>query len=383
MKRSLFLFAILGLISSAKADVVLTMGGDVNFNRNRLAAEPNGIRYGQTVSPWATHTKNLKGLINGDLNFANIETVVTSHSDLLHQEKKFAFMSHINSMRHLIGLGFNFFNLANNHSFDYGIPGVHETLSSFKDLQSESPGIVYGGIGYRSDILRPKVFEKNGIRFAFASVSIADGYRATNQTPGVLYIRNDQDYRDLMMAFKKTDADFKILSTHVGVEGQNNLDPGQQARFRYAIDYGGVDLIIGHHPHVVRPIEKYKNSWIFYSLGNYLMLGSADMTKKADINQDWGMFARLYLERDYSTGKVRVEAAEVIPLTYTHSYSLPMVANKAAQRIASFNELTHRQLGDEGVRLSVDKILGKGIFCSGSERSIRAKVMCASSFNYE
>jgi len=32
----------------------------------------------------------------------------------------------------------------------------------------------------------------------------------------------------------------------------------------------GADLVIGHHPHVVQPYEKYKNGWIFYSLGNFV-----------------------------------------------------------------------------------------------------------------
>ena len=38
---------------------------------------------------------------------------------------------------------------------------------------------------------------------------------------------------------------------------------------RAAID-AGADLVVGHHSHVVQPIEQYKNGWIAYGLGNFI-----------------------------------------------------------------------------------------------------------------
>lgn len=362
----------------AQADVVLTMGGDVNFNRNRMVVEPDGVRYGQNIATWESLTRGIKPLINGDLNFANIETVVTEDPTLQNEEKKFAFMSHTNSIRRLIDIGFNLFNLANNHAYDYGLPGMYHTMSSFHSLKRDNPSIIHAGVDTRENLLRPQIFERNGIRFAFASISIVEArFQATNSRPGLLQIRSDKDYRDLMIAFKQTKADYKILSTHVGVEGQNKLDPGQQARFRYAIQYGGIDLIIGHHPHVIRPIERYKGSLIFYSLGNYLMLGSADLTKRADINMDWGMFARLYLEKDPSTGKVKVDATEIIPLTNMHARTTKMAADKSADRIESLNILSTSEVGFDAVRFNISPIGGRGVICENSMNSMRAKIMCA------
>lgn len=366
------------LANSAQADVVLTMGGDVNFNRNRMVVEPDGVRYGQQIATWESLTRGIKPLINGDLNFANIETVVTGDPTLVNQEKQFAFMSHTNSIRHLIDIGFNLFNLANNHAYDYGMTGLYHTMSNFNRLKKENPSIVFAGVDTRPYLLQPQVFERNGIRFAFASISIVDSnFQAKEDRPGLLQIRSDKDYRDLMIAFKKTKADYKMLSMHVGFEGQNKLDPGQQARFRYAIQYGGIDLIIGHHPHVIRPIEKYQNSLIFYSLGNYLMLGSADLTKRADINMDWGMFARLYLEKDPMTGKVKVDATEIIPLTNMHARTTKMSADKSAARIESLNWLSYDQVGDNAVKFNVSPIGGRGVLCADRINSMRAKIMCA------
>ncbi|WP_374076717.1 CapA family protein [Bdellovibrio bacteriovorus] len=363
---------------NAHADVVLTMGGDVNFNRNRQAAHPDGVVYGTTVTPWKSFTSQLRPLINGDINFANIETVVSSTNDLQNEEKKFAFKSHPNAIRHLIGMGFNLFNISNNHTYDYGFIGMGQTVFEMETLKSEFPNMVYDGVGSRSQVLKPKVFDVNGIRFAFASLSIGEPrFRATTEKIGMLLIRDDRDYKELVEAFARTQADYKILSIHFGTEGKVTLEEGQKDRFEYAVKYGGVQLIIGHHPHVIRPVEKWADRLIYYSLGNYLMVGSADITKKADPNTDWGMFSRLYLEKDPATGTVKVDAIEVIPLTNTHGRTAPMTADKAGGRIDGLNKLSAMQLGNYAMRFDIDPMTGRGIFCDSEMTSIRAKAMCA------
>lgn len=368
--------------STAHADVVLTMGGDVNFNRNRMDVDPRGVVYGESVMSWESLTRQIRPLINGDLNFANIETVVSSRNDLTNQNKAFAFKSHPDGIRRLLDMGFNLFNLANNHAYDYGFEGMNQTLYELRGLQQEYPRMIYAGMGFRNDILKPRVFTVNGIRIAFASISIVDAkFQASNDYIGLLQIRSDKDMKDLIAAFAKTDADFKILSTHFGVEGVTTLDPGQKSRFEYAVRYGGINLIIGHHPHVIRPIQKWGDRFIFYSLGNYLMAGSADITKKADTNADWGMFSRLYLERDPATGRVKVDAVEVIPLTNTHSRTTPMTAENAMLRIDGLNQLSYDQIGEYGLNLKIDTISGQGFYCDEQMNSVRAKAMCSGRFS--
>lgn len=382
-KCSLAIALALTATLEASADVVLTMGGDVNFNRNRLGTHPLGVTYDKNVVPWKSLTHSIRPLINGDLNFANIETVVTDDNSLINEQKAFAFMSHTNSIRHLIEIGFNLFNLANNHTYDYGQTGIEKTLMEFQKLKQDHRNIIYAGVADRPTLLQPEVFSVNGIRIAFAGISIMDPrFSATMDRNGLLNIRSDKDFQSLMAAFKKTQADFKILSTHFGVEGKVTLDPGQKTRYEYALQQGDINLIIGHHPHVARPIQNRAGRFIFYSLGNYLMLGSADITKKQDTYADWGMFARLYLERDPRTGKVKIDAAEVIPLTNTHSRATPMSSNNAAIRIEGLNVLSMQELGaDEALDLKIDSLSGKGVFCGDNMTSIRAKTMCASHLN--
>jgi poly-gamma-glutamate capsule biosynthesis protein CapA/YwtB (metallophosphatase superfamily) len=373
---SLLFVSVLSL--SAQADVVLTMGGDVNFNRNRMPVDPRGVMYGDKAAAWSSLTSQIKPLINGDLNFANIETVISSRNDLPNEEKTYAFKSHPNSIRNLLNIGFNLFNIANNHSYDYGVGGMEQTVFELDQLQLDYPNMVYHGIGERPQLLQPRVFEVKGIRVAFASISISEArFRATDTQKGLLHIRSDKDFKDLVVAFSRTQADFKILSIHSGTESQVTLDPGQKARFEYALQYGKINLIIGHHPHVVRPIQKSGDQFIFYSLGNYLMVGSANITERIDPNMDWGMFSRLYLERDPATGKVKIDAVEVIPLTNTHNRSSPLLASSAGLRIQELNRLSESQVGPLALKLQVDPITGRGVFCGERLNSIRAKTMCA------
>lgn len=60
-----------------------------------------------------------------------------------------------------------------------------------------------------------------------------------------------------------------IVFVHWGVEYNTKHSRGQENLAHKLID-SGVDLIIGHHPHVVQDIEQYKGKYIFYSLGNFI-----------------------------------------------------------------------------------------------------------------
>jgi len=63
--------------------------------------------------------------------------------------------------------------------------------------------------------------------------------------------------------------DYVILSLHWGTELSEYPSPEQVALAHSLID-AGVDVILGHHPHVLQGIERYNSGLIFYSLGNFI-----------------------------------------------------------------------------------------------------------------
>ena len=102
------------------------LAGDAGFNPSDAQVDAKGVHKGRAVTPFTDMTSGIANDIDGDLAFANLETVVTDRNDLAPQKKggdkdaPFHFRSHPAAVKALIDLGFNLFSLANNHAVDYG-----------------------------------------------------------------------------------------------------------------------------------------------------------------------------------------------------------------------------------------------------------------------
>lgn len=147
-------------------------------------------------------------------------------------------------------------NLANNHTYDYGQKGYDATRKALKDV-----GVDY--FGY-SDILHKEI---KGIK-----IGIAGFNQLGNFDQGV-------DITAFKAEIKKTitklrgESDLVIANFHWGKEYQYQYDAVQKELAYLTID-SGADLVIGAHPHVLQPIEKYKGKYIVYSLGNFVFGGN-------------------------------------------------------------------------------------------------------------
>jgi len=73
--------------------------------------------------------------------------------------------------------------------------------------------------------------------------------------------------------------DFIVVVMHWGTEKEHKPNSQQKAMARELID-AGADLIVGHHPHVLQPVEQYKGKYIAYSLGNFVFGGNANPRDK-------------------------------------------------------------------------------------------------------
>ncbi len=364
-------------------EIVITFGGDVCLNRNGLLSRPDGTQVGGRVVPWEKLASRIKPLIDGDLNFLNLETVVTGRNRLSARGKKFVFRSHPNGVEYLADIGFNLMSLANNHSWDFGVEGVKETLLHSRKL-AKRKGVYFAGMGDNAaEAVKPVVFEKGGHTFAFSAVGIITNMRrnerATPTRPGMVGFRFKGDYDRVLDALAAVKADYKILSIHYGTERQVELDRGQQARFQRALRKAGVDLVLGHHAHVVRAVERKKNKLIFYGLGNYLIRGARNMEPFPDA-QDYGLFGRLYLSFNADSGRLEAQAVEAVALTGMHYIARPRGPEDGARRIQVLNDLSRRSVGDSALEFEVRRD-GTGIACFGAHLGPRAKKHCATSGN--
>lgn len=363
--------------------LTIVLAGDTGFNRSGQTVEPDGFRKGKLWG-FAEASEEIAAEIDGDLAFANIETVVTDRNDIPPDDKEqgtsFHFRSHPESLDPLLEMGFNLFSLANNHSMDYGPQGAEETLFHFAVTRHERP-IAFAGVGADfEEATRPACLEVDGIRVGFAAIGIITGarpaHRAGEDKPGQASYRRKEDFRHTIDRLAEMEADYRILSVHYGKEGRVFADARQIQDFREeAALQEGIDLIVGHHPHVVQGVELAGDSLIFYGLGNFLHPGTADMGRFG-ICRDYGLLAKVHLVRR-ETGRFQVMAIEAIPIEDTHLKPKPLEPVAAAHnRIEVLNYLGSR-LGNrensQGVRFTPQPD-GSGLYCAAEAAALPGKI---------
>jgi hypothetical protein len=173
--------------------------------------------------------------------------------------------------------GFNVLSLANNHIYDYGEEGLFKTIESI-----EKEGLVHVGAGMNfEDTYKMKIVEKNKVKFGFLSFCEAEfGCLLEDECRGGYAWVNHHNIDNLIKKSKR-EVDVLIVNAHAGPEEVPVPLPEWRQRYRALCDYGA-DIIIGHHPHVPQGYERYKDSMIFYSLGNfYFNLGTSDVTENS------------------------------------------------------------------------------------------------------
>lgn len=176
--------------------------------------------------------------------------------------------------------GFDVVAFASNHCMDYGIAPFTETMALL-----ERNGIRYSGAGRNLDEARaPAIVERGGIRFGFLSyvLNLPLGWGAHATKPGVAPIREDALFGPPYLDEEELEAmqadvaktrpmvDILVTSFHWGSSQSRTLTLSQKAAAHAAID-AGVDIVIGHHPHIIQGIEIYRDKPIFFALGNFVL----------------------------------------------------------------------------------------------------------------
>ena len=240
-------------------EVSLIAVGDISYSRGveRVIKKEKSITY-----PFLKIQDYLKG---ADLVFGNLETPITQGPEI--PDFKMIFRSNPGTEKALKQAGFSILSLANNHTPDFGEQGLKDTFNFL-----ENAGIKYVGAGQNEqEAYQPVYIGKKGIKFAFLAYNDPDVvpafYGASANRAGTAFMRQEKMIETVKKAKQK--ADFVIVSMHAGAEYSDRPnDP--QINFAHAAIDAGADLVIGHHPHVVQTLEKYKGKYIFHSLGNFV-----------------------------------------------------------------------------------------------------------------
>ncbi|MEX2012705.1 MAG: CapA family protein [Patescibacteria group bacterium] len=159
----------------------------------------------------------------------------------------------------LVSAGVDFVSLANNHIPDMRLAGLQETKKILKQNK-----IKFTGAGETAaDANRPNVLEIEGVKIGFVSCTYGVNFDST----GVYYNVCSASRVSSQISAINKQVDLTVLLAHFGTEYAAAANSAQKAVAHAAVE-AGADLVIGHHPHVPQPYEKYQGKYIFYSLGN-------------------------------------------------------------------------------------------------------------------
>ena len=162
--------------------------------------------------------------------------------------------------------GFDLILLANNHIMDYGRAGLEATINYANEV-----GLATIGAGDGSfSAYKPLIKEIDGIKIGIVNAGEAQfgviDYFERNAKSGYAWINHSLVDKNVIRL--KKECDFVMVLSHAGLENYPIPQKEWRERYKHLCELGA-DIVVGTHPHVAQGYEKYKNSIIFYSLGNF------------------------------------------------------------------------------------------------------------------
>ena len=161
-------------------------------------------------------------------------------------------------------VGFNLVSLANNHTLDLGKKGIINSTDYWKTKKDVLTSGSYSSLKNRNNI---EIKEINGIKYALlAYTTTTNGVKPKNDYYVNVY-NEKQVKKDVEQI--RDEVDLLLVSMHWGDEYNTNVTSEQETIAKYLSNLD-VDIIIGHHPHVIEPIDYIDDTLVIYSLGNFL-----------------------------------------------------------------------------------------------------------------
>ncbi|MBU1076506.1 MAG: CapA family protein, partial [Spirochaetes bacterium] len=236
---------------------------------------------------------------SADIAFANLEAPISKDNGKK-RRKQFTFKAHPDTVKSLLYAGFDVLNIANNHIMDFGRDALSDTI---RILEENNIQYVGGGKNFE-DAHTMRIIKVRGslIGFLGFSKTYTAAYYAGKNRAGITSGGEGNILKLVKENSKKVD--ILIVSFHWGKE--YTWKPGSfQISLARRIIKNGAKAVLGHHPHCIQPVEKYKDGIIAYSLGNFAF-GSFGRPPKR--KADKSLMLKIHLD------KKKIAGVEVIPL---------------------------------------------------------------------
>lgn len=293
----------------SKQTVRFSAVGDVTLGDHPLCAGFGAYSRFRKEEPLFPFVKSLEALQRSELLFGNLEC---SHSTVGLDKNDLHSVQMRGDPRHIPALdtaGFKVLNVANNHSLQHGNDAF---LDSVRNLQAHN--IVCCGVAANPEATSatPVIVEKNGLKIGFLGYSLRPR-QYFEHVP--LYAEGHPEFMRRDVSGLRSQVDAVVVSVHWGEEFIQRPSPDEIQLARSLVD-AGADIIIGHHPHVLRGIERHGRGYIVYSLGNFV----CDMV--------WDDSLRTSLIFECTISKDGIQDVNLVP-TFTNRNFQPEVLGAA------------------------------------------------------
>ena len=169
----------------------------------------------------------------------------------------------------MAGLGCNVINTGTNHTNDFG----QEVIDASVDTWQGQPGVKAVAGANKSEQARDEVkyFEVKGVKFAFVSYTTYTNEPSPNSYSVTMY---DANLAKTQLTEARDKADIVIASMRWGTEYSSEINELQKSTAQEVANFGA-DIILGHGPHVLQPVEQItlddgRVATVWYSLGNFI-----------------------------------------------------------------------------------------------------------------
>lgn len=294
--------------SSKTTTITISAAGDCTFGSD--ISSPASVNFYSVYNRKKDNSyffrKVRKYFSKDDLTIVNLEGTLTKSTTRV--DKTYAFKGSPSYVKILTAGSVEAVSFANNHCMDYGERSYRDTITTLKKA-----GVKYSSYNkvciYKVHKKRIGMISVNGLLgLEYSKKQIASGIKK----------------------LRKRKADLIIVSMHAGIEHTSVIDSVQKQLGHYAVNKGA-NLVLGHHPHTLQGIEKYKGAYIVYSLANFCFGGNTNPSDK-----DTMIFQQTFTFRNNTLVKddnIRIIPCRVSSTTAINNYQPTPLRGAGKKRI--------------------------------------------------
>jgi poly-gamma-glutamate capsule biosynthesis protein CapA/YwtB (metallophosphatase superfamily) len=226
----------------------------------------------------------------------------------------------------LVTAGYDACTTASNHTFDKGADGVTRTLDAL-----DAAGLAHAGSARTpqeadATTILDVTTEQGPVRLALLSYTY--GFNGIPYPDGETWRADEIDEATILAdaaAARTRGAEVVVVALHWGTEYDQEPNEQQRELAPRLIASPDVDLLLGHHAHVVQPMENVGGEWVVYGMGNLMANHAEPEGPKAE-----GLLTRFTFTEDLAAGTFSAPVAEYLPLYQTYEFPIEVLDVPAA-----------------------------------------------------